>query len=128
MACSPEYDLGRDVGRYFASFVERRAIVRETAAWMEDHPLILAPVAATPAPPLDFDHYLDRQQSQSLFDSMRNLPWVNLLSLPSVALPNGVQIVARRFHEADIFDAALAVEREIGPVSIAVAGNAPAER
>ena len=122
------YDLGRDVDRYFASFVERRAIVRETATWMEDHPLILAPVAATPAPPLDFDHYLDRQQSQSLFDSMRNLPWVNLLSLPSVALPNGVQIVARRFHEADIFDAALAVEREIGPVSIAVASNVPAER
>ena len=121
------YDLGQDVGRYFASFMERRSIVRETAAWMEDHPLILAPLAATPAPPLDFDLYLDRQQSQALFDSMRSLPWVNLLSLPSVALPNGVQIVARRFHEADIFDAASAVERELGPLSIAVADGDPAE-
>ena len=114
------YDLGRDVRRYIASFMERRAIVRDTAAWMENYPLILAPVVGTPAPPLEFDHFLDRQQSQSLFDSMRNLMWVNLLSLPSVAFPNGVQIVARRFHEADIFDAASAVEREIGPLSIAV--------
>ena len=114
------YDLGRDVRRYIASFMERRAIVRETAAWMENYPLILAPVVGTPAPPLEFDHFLDRQQSQSLFDSMRNLMWVNLLSLPSVAFPNGVQIVARRFHEAEIFDAASAVEREIGPLSIAV--------
>ena len=87
---------------------------------MENYPLILAPVVGTPAPPLEFDHFLDRQQSQSLFDSMRNLMWVNLLSLPSVAFPNGVQIVARRFHEAEIFDAASAVEREIGPLSIAV--------
>ena len=114
------YDLGRDVRRYIASFMERRAIVRETATWMENYPLILAPVVGTPAPPLEFDHFLDRQQSQSLFDSMRNLMWVNLLSLPSVAFPNGVQIVARRFHEAEIFDAASAVEREIGPLSIAV--------
>ena len=114
------YNLGRDVRRYIASFMERRAIVRETAAWMENYPLILAPVVGTPAPPLEFDHFLDRQQSQSLFDSMRNLMWVNLLSLPSVAFPNGVQIVARRFHEAEIFDAASAVEREIGPLSIAV--------
>ena len=121
------YDLGQDVGRYFASFMERRAIVRETAVWMENHPLILAPVAATSAPPLDFDLYLDRQESQLLFDSMRSLPWVNLLSLPSVALPNGVQIVARRFYETDIFHAALAVERAIGPLSIVVADGDPAE-
>ena len=121
------YDLGRDVDRYIASFVERRAIVRETAAWMESHPLILAPVAGMPAPPLDFDHFLNRQQTQSLFDHMRNVMWVNLLSLPSMALPNGIQIVARRFHEADMFDAASVIEREMAPVSIAVANSKPTE-
>ena len=121
------YDLGRDVRRYIASFMERRAIVRKTAAWMENHPLVLAPVAGMPAPPLDFDHFLDRQQTQSLFDHMRNVMWVNLLSLPSIAFPNGIQIVARRFHEADIFDAASAVEREFGPLSIAVSDSDPNE-
>ena len=121
------YDLGRDVSRYIASFMERRAIVRETAAWMESHPLVLAPVAGMPAPPLEFDHFLDQQQTQSLFDHMRNVMWVNLLSLPSIALPNGIQIVARRFHEADMFDAASIIEREMAPVSIAVSDSKPIE-
>ena len=53
--------------------------------------------------------------------------WVNLLSLPGIALPNGIQIVARRFHEADMFDAASAVERELGPLSIAVSDGDPSE-
>ena len=121
------YDLDQDVGRYIASFMERRAMARETAAWMESHPLVLAPVAGMPAPPLEFDHFLNRQRTQSLFDHMRNVMWVNLLSLPSMALPNGIQIVARRFHEADMFDAASVIEREMAPVSIAVSDTKPIE-
>ena len=53
---------------------------------------------------------------------MRNVVWVNLLSLPGVALPNGIQIVARRFREAEALDAAEAVERALGPVKIAELG------
>ena len=33
-------------------------------------------------------------QTMELFDKMRNVMWVNLLSLPSIALPTGIQIVA----------------------------------
>ena len=54
-----------------------------------------------------------------LFDKMRNVMWVNLLSLPSIALPTGIQIVARRFQEKEAFAAAAIVEKEIGPISIA---------
>lgn len=116
------YDLGSGVDAYIGAFVERRGIARQTAAWMEDHPLVLAPVAGMVAPPLDFDHFLDRARTAELFDHMRNIMWVNLLSLPGIALPNGIQIVARRFHEAQAFDAAAVVERALGPVAIADPG------
>ena len=62
---------------------------------------------------------LDERQTIDLFDHMRNVPWVNLLGLPSVALPNGIQIVARRFREAEAIQAAAAVERMIGSASVA---------
>jgi amidase len=113
------FSLGSDVNRYVRSFIERRSIVRETAAWMEDYPLVLAPVAGMPAPPLEFDHFLDRENTIELFDKMRNVMWVNLLSLPAIALPNGIQIVARRFHEHEAFAAAALVERELGPIAVA---------
>lgn len=113
------FDLGPEVTRYMDSFTERRRIARETAAWMEDHPLVLAPVAGMTAPPLDFDHFLDRAATRDLFDHMRNIMWVNLLSLPSIALPNGIQIVARRFREAEAFDAAAVVARALPQVAIA---------
>lgn len=113
------YDLGTDVRRYIGAFIERRSIMRETAQWMEEHPLVLCPVAGMATPSLDFDHMLDREQTLDLFDHMRNIPWVNLLSLPSVALPNGIQIVARRFHDAQALEAAAIVERALGPTPIA---------
>ena len=49
-------------------------------------------------PGLDFDQYLDLEATRDLFDHMRDVVWVNLLSLPSLALPNGIQLVARRFR------------------------------
>jgi amidase len=113
------YGLGSNVASYIRSFIERRAIVRQTAYWMEEYPLVLAPVAGIAAPPLDFDHFLDRKETIELFDKMRNVMWVNLLSLPAIALPNGIQIVARRFHEEDAFAAAAIVAKELGPISVA---------
>ena len=113
------FEVGNEATRYIKAFIERRTLVREAALWMEEYPLVLAPIAGMAAPPLDFDHYLDSAQTRDLFDHMRNVMWVNLLSLPGVALPNGIQIVARRFREAEALDAAEVVERALGPVSIA---------
>ena len=113
------FELGADVERYIGAFAERRAIARETALWMEEHPLVLAPVAGMTAPPLEFDHFLDEPATRTLFDTMRNVMWVNALSLPALALPSGVQLVGRRFREDELFAAAAVAERALGSVTIA---------
>ena len=45
---------------------------------------------------------------------MRGVLWVNLFGLPAVALGNGVQIVARRFHDRAAMQAARALETSGG--------------
>ena len=113
------FDLGDSLSAWTRAVVERRATAQTTAQLMEEHPLIVAPVAGMKTPPLDFDQYLDREATRDLFDHMRDVVWVNLLSLPSLALPNGIQFVARRFHEAEAAAAAAAVVHAIDPVAIA---------
>lgn len=118
------FEISDLVGPYIEAWVRRRRVARETAEWMEDHPLVLTPVAGMAPPPLDFDHLLDPQATAALFDAMRNVVWVPLLGLPAVALPSGVQIVARRFHEREAIAAAGVVLRALGPVEIAPAAHA----
>jgi amidase len=77
---------------------------------MEEWPLVVAPVAGMTALPLDFDEQLTLEETRELFDRMRGVLWVNLLGLPAVALGNGVQIVARRFHDRAAMQAARAIE------------------
>lgn len=114
-----KYGLGRDVRRYIDAYTERRKIVREVAAWMETYPLVLCPVAGMPTPPIGFDSLIGKENTWALFDQMRNIPWVNLLSVPSLALPNGIQIVGRRFHEVDILRAATMVQDALGRATVA---------
>jgi amidase len=101
-------ERGGEVASYVLAQMERRAVLREVAAFMEEYPLVLAPVAGMTAPPLDFDHMLDESGTRALVDKMRSVPWVNLLGVPAVALGNGAQIVARRFHDRDALNAARA--------------------
>lgn len=103
-----QFELGPEVERYLAALLERRALARATAAWMEEYPLVLAPVAGMTAPALDFDEALSLEATRELFDRMRGALWVNLLGLPAVALGNGAQIVARRFHDRAALRAAAA--------------------
>ena len=107
------------VDSWVAAYVERRKVAHATAVWMEAHPLVVAPVAGMPTPPLDFDEYLSPEATRDLFDHMRNIGWVNLLGLPSLALPNGIQLVARRFREHEALAAAQVVAEELGPVDVA---------
>jgi amidase len=113
------FDLGDSLSAWTRSIVERRRTAQATAQLMEEHPLIVAPIAGMKTPALDFDQYLDADATRDLFDHMRDVLWVNLLSLPSLALPNGIQLVARRFHESEAAAAAAAVVGALEPIAIA---------
>ena len=121
------FDLGDSLSAWSRAFVERRQTAQATAQLMEEHPLIVAPVAGMKTPRLDFDQYLDLEATRDLFDHMRDVVWVNLLSLPSLALPNGIQLVARRFHEAEAAAAAAAIVDALEPVSIAEPAPPPTD-
>lgn len=111
--------LDGSVSSYNDAWIERAGLLVEWAAFSERFPLVVAPVAGMPTPPLDFDHMLDAAATTALFDSMRCVPWVNLFGVPSLALPNGIQLVGRRFREDQLFAAARAIEPGLAPVTIA---------
>lgn len=111
--------LDGSVSSYNDVWIERAGLLAEWAAFGERFPIVVAPVAGMPTPLLDFDHMLDAAATTALFDSMRCVPWVNLFGVPSLALPNGIQLVGRRFREDQLFAAARAIEPGLAPVTIA---------
>jgi len=114
-----ERQLGGSVADFLAAQVELSERASVLAAWMELNPLIVSPVVGIEAPPLDFDQDLSPRGAARLFDRMRNAVWVNLLGLPAISLPNGIQIAGRRFAEAELLDAAAAVEPHVLGLSAA---------
>jgi amidase len=113
------FELGTELVPSLSAWRERRALQGRLLRAMDEYPLIVAPVAGMPAPLLDFDDHIGREASVALFDRMRSVPWVNLFSLPSLALPTGIQLVGRRFGEASVLTAGRAVERHLPAVSLA---------
>ncbi len=111
--------LDGSVSSYNDAWIERAGLLVEWAAFARRYPIVVAPVAGMPTPLLDFDNMLDAAATSALFDSMRCVPWVNLYGLPSLALPNGIQLVGSRFREDQLFAAARSIEGELGPVAIA---------
>lgn len=113
------FELGSEVPRYLEAWRERRRLQARLLDATSRYPLILAPVAGMSAPALGFDDHLGVPASVELFDRMRCVPWVNLFSLPALALPNGIQIVGRRFDELTVLRAGHAAERRLPPVRVA---------
>lgn len=113
------FDLGPDVRRYGAAWLERRALQDRLVRFLEEYPLVVAPVVGMPTPPLDFDDHIGVEASAALFQRMRCVMWVNLFGLPGLALPNGIQLVTRRFHEPDLLATAAAIEPLLPPVEVA---------
>jgi len=112
------FELGDDPARHNAAWIERAGLYEAWALAARRYPIVVAPIAGMPTPPLDFDVDLGRPATLALFDRMRCVPWVNLFGLPALALPTGIQLVGRRFHEADLLDAASAIEEHF-PVAVA---------
>jgi amidase len=105
----------------FDPMMERAAIARAWHAWMERAPLILAPVCARQ--PFEVGTDLDPQWLAGWPAALRMSVAVNLLGLPSVTVPVGidgglpqaVQLIGPRFREDICLDAAAAIEAATGP-------------
>jgi amidase len=114
---------------YLRGWRERDRLRATLTGWMENTPLIVCPVGATPA----FEHGAHKVtiagQKLSIFRAFSYAQTFNLFDLPAVSiparrsaegLPIGVQIVGRPGGEADVLAAAAVVEESLGiwpPVS-----------
>lgn len=124
------------VDDFLDAWNERDALRAELLRWMNETPLILAPVGATQA----FAHGTRKVQvagqSLSVFHAFSYSQTYNVFGLPSVSvpagrtregLPIGVQIIGRPFAEESVLAAASIVEAALGgwiPPTALLATNA----
>ena len=110
-----------DIATYMRLSADRTRIWRNWAQFMQDYPLILAPVSQQ----LPFAQRSDEQGAEAYRDLIQQqsmLVTVNLLGLPAAAVPTGlagttpvgVQIIGQRFREDMCLDAAQAIEDRVG--------------
>jgi Asp-tRNA(Asn)/Glu-tRNA(Gln) amidotransferase A subunit family amidase len=108
---------------YISSWSERDRLRAMLVEWMEDIPLIIAPVGATPA----FQHGVHKvtvgERTLSTFRAFSYSQTFNVFDLPAVTvpagqtkegLPIGVQIVGRPFEEEVVLGAAAIIEESLG--------------
>ncbi len=109
-----------DATRYRNAIAERHRIAATWSRLMDRFPLIMGPVSTMEAFHVGYDTG-GFEAMRRLIRSFRLTELCNLLGLPSLALPvsvegglpQGVQIIGRRFDEDRCFAAAGAVERAI---------------
>lgn len=114
-------DVDVDTPSYVAAIAKRHGLARHWNMFFERYPLILGPVSTLPPPKVGFDTG-GAEQMDHFTRSVRLTETCNLLGLPSVAvpvgvadgLPQGVQLIAARFHEDSCLDAAEIIERALG--------------
>jgi len=110
-----------DMEAYIRALADRTRLLRAWSLFMEDFPLVLAPVSQVPPFPQGED-LLGEARLVRMLDEQSMLYGVNLLGLPASAVPTGlhdgvplgVQIVGRRFREDMCLDAAQAIEDRVG--------------
>jgi amidase len=119
-------DLAPDtgIGSYMGALADRNAHAREWARFHSAYAIVLGPVCTDPAFEVGRD-LEGRGAVEALLRVMRLVVTVNLLGLPSVAvptgviggLPQGVQLIGARFREDLCLDAAEAIENALGSVT-----------
>ena len=111
----------RDGEGYIRALADRTRLLRAWSVFMEDYPLVLAPVSQVPPFPQGED-LKGTARVRQMLDEQSMLYGVNALGLPAAAvptglhdgLPMGVQIIGPRLREDLCLDAAEAVERATG--------------
>lgn len=118
-APAPELTLDR----YMSALAQRSNLVRRWQLFLEDYPIILAPVSWKLPFPDDFDQQ-GAQAVAEMTAALQPTIAINLLGFPALALPAGrsgrhpvgVQIIAARFREEALFGAAAVIEAANGPI------------
>lgn len=112
------------VSGYVTALATRNRIARSWAEFMREYPLLLGPVATEPPFPVGFD-VSGQGAVRELMQTMRLSISVNLLGLPAVAvpvgleegLPQGVQLIGARYREDLCLDAAECIEQRAGVIT-----------
>lgn len=108
---------------YIGFWLERDRLRETLLNWMNDVPLIVAPVGATPAYPHDTLKVTIGKHTLSTFRAFSYAQTFNVFDLPVVVvpagrsiagLPIGVQIIGRPFAERTVLAAAAIVEEALG--------------
>jgi amidase len=117
------YKLTRfpDKKGYMRALMTRTRILREWQLFLENYPLVLAPLLLKPSFKVDED-LEGSEKSLEIVSSLLPSYSVNALGLPSAAVPMGLnggvpfglQIIGQRFREDICLDAAEVIERRVG--------------
>ncbi|MDX1375090.1 MAG: amidase family protein [Burkholderiales bacterium] len=113
-----------DLAGYVRALAERTRLLRAWSIFMEEIPLVLAPVSQAPPFP-QLEDLKGAARVRRMLDEQSMLYAVNLLGLPAAAVPTGlhagvpigVQIIGPRFREDLCLDAAQAIESAVGIVA-----------
>jgi amidase len=105
---------------------QRVRLAREWQQFLVEYPILLCPVSAEPPFPdqLDvesvesFQRVVEAQMTQIALPLM-GMPAISVATSGASRDPMGVQLVAARFREDSLFDAASAIESRCAPLSIA---------
>lgn len=111
----------RDLESQTRAFADRTRLLRSWSIFMEEYPLVVAPVSQTPPLPQN-DDQRGNERIREILDEQSMLYAVNLLGLPAATvptgiadgIPTGVQIIGRRFREDTCLDAAQVIENSVG--------------
>jgi amidase len=107
---------------YMEAIARRSRILRNWLAFLDDYPVVLAPVCVKRTPKARSDLDGDARVRSLFWNDLRFTSSINVLGLPAAVVPVGlaggnpvgVQIIGSRYREDVCLDAAAAIEAKVG--------------
>ena len=111
-----------DMAGYMRAVSERTRVIREWLVFLEECPLVLAPVSVRPTPGPHADLAGPGAVDRLFRNDLRFTAGLNVLGLPSAVVPVGLargnpvggQLIGSRYREDLCLDAAAAIEERVG--------------